>query len=166
MIVGTFTMPGELLACTWSDAPFWKNVPPGFVATPLTVVALLMTPTGVVVAVTFVPAFPDAVVRVAPVKNDPCVVVVCTPAECRHQSRHCRARLPTDAVYNVGGCRAEARAGQERPWRGLHARDSVGKCRRYARHHSRARLAGDAAYGVSGGRVDPWYACLPRSGSQ
>jgi hypothetical protein len=38
-----------------------------------------MTPTGVVVAVTFVTAFPDAVVRVAPVKNDPCVVVVCTP---------------------------------------------------------------------------------------
>jgi hypothetical protein len=38
-----------------------------------------MTPTGVMVAVTFVTAFPEAVVRAAPVKNDPEVVVVFTP---------------------------------------------------------------------------------------
>jgi hypothetical protein len=41
-------------------------------------VALLMTPTGVVVADTFVTAFPEVVARFAPVKNDPCVVVVWT----------------------------------------------------------------------------------------
>jgi hypothetical protein len=44
----------------------------------LTVVALLTTPTGVVVADTFVTAFPEVVVRAAPVKNDPGVAVVCT----------------------------------------------------------------------------------------
>jgi len=81
MMVGTFRMPGGLEAVTLSDPPVWENTPGGIVATPLTVVALLMTPTGVVVAVTFVTAFPDAVVRVAPVKNDPCVVVVCTPVK-------------------------------------------------------------------------------------
>ena len=66
------------MASTTSDPPFWENVPPGFVATVLTVVALLTTPTGVVVADTFVTAFPEAVVRAAPVKNDPDVVVVFT----------------------------------------------------------------------------------------
>src|SRR6516164_10229272 len=71
-------MPGGLVASTTSDPPFWENVPPGFVATVLTVVALLTTPTGVVVADTFVTAFPEAVVRAAPVKNDPDVVVVFT----------------------------------------------------------------------------------------
>ena len=38
------------------DPPARKNVPPGFDAGTLTVVALLTTPTGVVVAVTFVTA--------------------------------------------------------------------------------------------------------------
>src|SRR5262245_2586104 len=79
MMVGTFTMPGGLGAVTLSDPPVWENTPGGIVATPLTVVALLMTPTGVMVAVTFVTAFPEAVVRAAPVKNDPEVVVVFTP---------------------------------------------------------------------------------------
>jgi hypothetical protein len=32
-----------------------------------------------VVATTFVTAFPEVVASVAPVKNDPCVAVVCTP---------------------------------------------------------------------------------------
>ena len=80
-MVGTFTMPRGLVAFTWSDPPFWKNSPFPIVATPLTVVALLMTPTGEVVAVTFVTAFSDVVARVAPVKNDPWVVVVCTPVK-------------------------------------------------------------------------------------
>jgi hypothetical protein len=72
-------MPGGIVAITLPDPPLRKNEPPGLDAGTLTVVPLLTTPTGVVVAVTFVTAFPDAVVRVAPVKNDPCVVVVCTP---------------------------------------------------------------------------------------
>jgi hypothetical protein len=75
LTTGTFWIPGGLVAITTSDPPLWTNVPPGFVATTLTVVALLMTPTGVVVADTFVTAFPEVVARVAPVKNDPCVVV-------------------------------------------------------------------------------------------
>src|SRR5262249_22950176 len=79
MMVGTFTMPGGLEAVTLSDPPLWENTPGGIVATPLTVVALLMTPTGVIVADTFVTALAEAVVRAAPVKNDPCVVVVVTP---------------------------------------------------------------------------------------
>jgi hypothetical protein len=37
-----------------------------------------MTPIGVIVGITFVTAFPDVVARVAPVKNEPCVAVVCT----------------------------------------------------------------------------------------
>src|SRR6516165_5719977 len=78
MMVGTFTMPGGLVAVTLFDPPLWENTPGGIVATPLTVVALLMTPTGVVVADTFVTAFPEAVVRAALVKNDPDVVVVFT----------------------------------------------------------------------------------------
>src|SRR5262249_3484125 len=78
MMVGTFTMPGGLEAVTLSDPPVWENTPGGIVATPLTVVALLMTPTGVVVAVTFVTAFPEAVARAALVKNDHDVVVVFT----------------------------------------------------------------------------------------
>ena len=39
---------------------------------------MLTTPTGVMVADTFVTAFPEVVARVAPVRNDPCVAVVCT----------------------------------------------------------------------------------------
>jgi hypothetical protein len=77
-MVGTFKMPGGLSATTLSDPPLWENSPPGPVATPLTVVALLMTPIGEVIATTFVTAFPDVVASVAPVKNDPCVAVVCT----------------------------------------------------------------------------------------
>ena len=77
-MVGTFRMPGGLLACTLSDPPVCENTPFPNVATPLTVVTLLMTPTGEVVAVTFVTAFADVVASVAPVKNDPWVVVVCT----------------------------------------------------------------------------------------
>src|SRR5262245_20720538 len=49
-------MPGGLGAITTSDPPFWKNTPGGGTATVLTVVALLMTEIGVVVAVTFVTA--------------------------------------------------------------------------------------------------------------
>src|SRR6516165_6964627 len=79
MMVGTFTMPGGLVAVTLSDPPLWENTPGEIVATPLTVVALLMTPTGVVVADTFVTALPEAVVRAALVKNDPDIVVVFTP---------------------------------------------------------------------------------------
>ena len=79
MMVGTFTMPGGLVAVTLFDPPLWENTPGGIAATPLTVVALLMTPTGVVVADTFVTALPEAVVRAALVKNDPDVVVVFTP---------------------------------------------------------------------------------------
>src|SRR5262249_56081516 len=75
MMVGTFTMPEGLVAVTLFDPPLWENTPGGIVATPFTVVALLMTPTGVVVADTFVTAFPEAVVRAALVKNDPDVVV-------------------------------------------------------------------------------------------
>src|SRR5262249_30781762 len=75
MMVGTFTMPGGLVAVTLFDPPLWENTPGGIVATPLTVVALLMTPTGVVVADTFVTAFPEAVVRAALGKKDPHVVV-------------------------------------------------------------------------------------------
>ena len=44
------------MAITLPDPPARKNVPPGFDAGTLTVVALLTTPTGVVVAVTFVTA--------------------------------------------------------------------------------------------------------------
>ena len=82
---------------TLSDPLVWENTPGGIVATPLTVVALLMTPTGLVVAVTFVTAFPDAVVRVAPVKNDPCgrgLYACQRGVECRRHCRHCGARLP------------------------------------------------------------------------
>jgi hypothetical protein len=48
------------------------------VATVLTVVPLLITPTAEVVAVTLVTALPEVVARFAPVRNDPCVAVVCT----------------------------------------------------------------------------------------
>src|SRR5262245_19433361 len=81
MMVGTFIMPGGLEAVTLSDPPVWENTPGGIVATPLTVVALLMTPTGVIVADTFVTAFAEVVGSVAPVKNDPDVVVVFTPVK-------------------------------------------------------------------------------------
>ena len=111
-------------------AACWENTPPGFVATVLTVVALLMTPTGVVVATTFVTAFPEVVARVAPVKNDPCVAVVCTlgqsVAECRSYGRHSRARLPGDAVYDIAGGRGHVRHACRRPTgrqqRGVQAR--------------------------------------------
>jgi hypothetical protein len=64
-------MPGGLEAVTSSDWPFWENTPFPIVATVLTVVALLTTPTGVMVADTFVTAFPEVVARVAPVELTP-----------------------------------------------------------------------------------------------
>ena len=48
------------MAITLSDPPFWKNNPGATVATPLTVCGIVEDADCVVLAVTFVTAFPEA----------------------------------------------------------------------------------------------------------